>query len=340
MVDPAGIVRADGPKGIDAPWRRTSPIVWLVLRRLAVGVALAWVVSVLVFAGTQLLPGDAATAILGRTATPEQVAQIRAELHLNESAPKQYWAWASGFLQGDLGRSFAAQEPVADFIRNRIANTAILAVFALMVILPLSIALGTLAGIRRDRVVDHVVSGLSLAVIALPEFVTGTILAVVFAVSLRWLPAVSLVPPASSPLSTPSVLVLPVLTLTLAALAFSIRMVRAGVVEVMQSEYVAMARLNGIAEGRLVRRHALRNALAPTVQVLALTLQWLIGGIVVVESVFQYPGIGQGLAQAVTARDIPVVQAIAMLIAIVYIAINVLADLIVVLLIPRLRTAQ
>ncbi len=340
MLEPEGTARVPPPRLLGASRPRPSPLVSLLLRRLAVGLLLVWLVSLLVFAGTQILPGDAATAILGRTATLAQVAEVRAELHLDRSAPAQYAAWTSGLLRADLGRSFAAREPVSEVIGGRIVNSLLLALFALLVVVPVSIALGVWAGVRQGRAVDHVVSGVTLGMIALPEFVTGTILAVVFAVSLRWLPAVSLVPPGANPLSNASVLVLPVLTLTLAAIAFSIRMVRAGVVEVMESEYVAMARLNGIAERRLVWRHALRNALAPTVQVLALTLQWLVGGIVVVESVFQYPGLGQGLAQAVAARDIPVVQAISMLIAIVYIAINVLADLIVVLLIPRLRTSQ
>jgi peptide/nickel transport system permease protein len=210
----------------------------------------------------------------------------------------------------------------------------------MLLMTPISLVLGTAAALRRGRMLDHIVSVATLSAIAFPEFVTGTILAVVFAVSLRLLPADSLVAPGESPLATPSVLVLPVVTLLFASLAFAVRMVRAGVGGVMQSDYVAMARLNGIPEARLIWRHVLPNALAPTVQVLALTLQWLIGGIVVTETVFQYPGLGQGLVQAVIARDIPVVQAISMLIAVIYIGINIVADVAVILLIPKLRTAR
>jgi peptide/nickel transport system permease protein len=229
---------------------------------------------------------------------------------------------------------------VSELISGRLWNSVVLALVTFAIMIPLSLLLGILAAIRRGRTADHVISGLSVAAIALPEFVTGTMLALGFAVSLKLLPPVSLVPPGQSPLADPSVLVLPVATLLIAGLAYSIRMVRAGMVEAMASDYVQMARLHGIPERRVIWRHALPNALAPSIQVFALTVQWLVGGIVVVETVFQYPGIGQGLVRAVVARDIPVVQAVATMIAVVYIAINIAADLIVVLLIPKLRTAS
>jgi peptide/nickel transport system permease protein len=241
-------------------------------------------------------------------------------------------------LRGDLGRSVANQVPVTSFISARAGKSLVLALAALIVLLPVSVAFGVLAGIRRDRAVDHTISVTSLALIALPEFVTATFLIAFIAVALKWLPPTSIVE-TGGVLSNPTVLVLPVLTLCLTATPYVIRMVRSGVSETMSADYVQMARLSGIPERRVVWRHALRNAMAPTVQVLALTLQYLIGGIVIVETVFAYPGLGQGLVQAVIARDIPTVQGVAMLLAAVYIVINIVADVIVVLLIPKLRTS-
>jgi peptide/nickel transport system permease protein len=205
---------------------------------------------------------------------------------------------------------------------------------------PLAFALGVVAAVRASRWPDLLISGSTLGVIAVPEFVIGTVLVLIFSVSQGWLPSVSIVPPGESPLATPEVLVLPVATLLLAGLAYMIRMVRAGMVEVMASDYVEMARLNGVAERRVVWRFALRNALAPSVQALALTLQWLVGGVVIIEVLFAYPGIGEGLVQAVTARDVTLIQSVATIIALFYIAVNVVADVLIVLLIPKLRTAQ
>lgn len=295
-------------------------------------------VSMLVFAATQVLPGDAASAILGRGATPQAKALLREQLGLNKPIPQQYWNWASGLLHGDLGTTLASGQPVTQFLSDRVVNTLVLAGVTLVLMIPLSLLLGVWAGIRRGRASDHVISGLTLGAIALPEFVVATLLVALFAVTWQWLPAISVVPPGANPLADPASLVLPVATLLLVSLAFNIRMVRAGVAEAMSSDYVRMARLNGIPEGRVIRHHVLRNALAPTVQVIALTVLWLVGGVVVVETVFAYPGMGQALVQSVSGRDIPVVQAIAMLVAALYIVINVIADVVVVLLIPKLRT--
>lgn len=308
-------------------------------RRIAASVVLLFVASVLIFAGTQLLPGDAATAVLGRNATPEALADVRAELELDRPVIERYSSWLGGFVSGDLGRSLASRQPVSDLAGDRFVNSAVLAFLTAVVLFPLAIGLGVLAAVRRGRAVDHAISGLSLTFIAAPEFVLGTFLALIFAVNLKLVPPVSLLPPGSSPLSEPSLLVLPVATLVLVGAAYMIRMVRAGMIEALASDYVQMARLRGVSERRVVLSHALRNALAPTVQVAALTLQWLIGGIVIVETVFAYPGIGQGLVQGVVARDIPYVASISMVLAIVYVAIATIADLLVVLLIPRLRTA-
>lgn len=321
------------------PRRRVGhPLLRYLARRIAIGLLLAVAVSILVFAVTQVLPGDPADAILGRNATPASKAALRQELGLDRSIPAQYASWATGILHGDLGTSLASGQPVGPLLRDRLSNTLALAFATLAVIIPLAVALGTLAGVRAGRSLDHAITGMSLAVIAVPEFVTGTVLAIVVAVQLGLVPPVSLLDPGVPPLAQPDLLLLPVATLTLAGAAYLIRMVRAGVLEAMRSDYVQMARLNGLSERRVIWRHALPNSLATTVQVIAATVQWLVGGVVVVESVFQYPGLGIVLVQAVASRDIPVVQATAILVALVYIGVNILADIAVVLLIPRLRT--
>lgn len=319
--------------------RRRHPVARFVGRRLAAAVVLCFFLSLLVFAGTQVLPGDAANAVLGRNATPQAVAVVRKRLNLDRPVVAQYTSWLSGILHGDPGRSLAAGEPVTQLIGSPIVNTIILAGAALLVLVPLALTLGVLAGVRRGGLFDGIISSATLALISMPEFVTGTLLALGLAVQAGLVPPVSLVPPGSSPLDDPSLLALPALTLVLAGLAYTVRMVRAGVADTMESEYVHAARLNGIPEGRLVRRYVLPNALAPTVAVVALTSQWLVGGAVIVETVFQYPGLGNQLVQAVQARDIPTVQAIALLIGVTYIIVNLIADVVTMLLVPKLRTS-
>jgi len=315
------------------------PVARFIAWRVAVGIALLAGISVLVFAATSALPGDAAAAMLGRNASTSALKILNHELGLDRPAPTRYWDWLTAFLHGNFGHSIVSGESVSSIIGFRIVNTLILATAAGLVLIPLAMVLGVIAGRRPGSVVDNVVSSSSLAMIAAPEFILGTLLIYFFAVRLNLFPAVSLLPFGGTALSDPAILVLPVATLVIVGSAYIIRMVRAGVVEVMSSNYVQMARLNGIPERRVVFKYGLRNALAPTVQVIALTIQWLIGGLFVVETVFAYPGIGAELIQAVIARDIPVVQAVTMLIAAVYITINILADVAVVLLIPKLRTA-
>ncbi len=312
----------------------------LIVRRVAIAVLLLWVVSLLVFAATQVLPGDTASAILGKTATPDSLAQLRAQLGLDRSLVQQYTDWLGGVLHGDLGRSLAAGMPVGDLIGDRVGATLTLAAVTLVLLVPLALLLGVLSGMRRDGKLDQIVSWITLAGVAVPEFVTGTLLALLLATWLGWLPAVSLIPPGESPLAHPQYMVLPVLTLLVAGLASTVRLVRVGVAQAAAADYTEMARLSGILERRVVRRWVLPNALAAGVQVIALTAQWLVGGIVIVETVFQYPGIGQTLVQSVQSQDIPVVQSVALLIAAIYVLLNLLADIALVLLVPRLRSAR
>lgn len=309
------------------------------MRLLRTSVFLLLVISMLVFAVTNVLPGDAATAILGRNASPDALAEFRRNLGLDRPAAIRYVEWLGGIFCGDLGHSVTAHRPVVELVVPRIYNSLVLAAIALFVMLPLGVGLGIVAGTKPGNPYDQIISTASLGLIAIPEFVIGTILILLFAIHWKLLPAVSLVRAGVDPLVTPGVLVLPAATLVLVGVPYVLRMVRAGIVEVMAADYIQMARLNGVPERQIILKHALPNSLAPTVQVVALTLQWLIGGAFVVETVFGYPGIGQGLVQAVSTRDIPLVQSVALLIAAAYIAVNLLSDFLIRLLIPRLRTA-
>ncbi len=323
---------------------RIHPLLRFVVVRVLAGLATLLAVSALVFLGTEVLPGDAASAVLGRNATPEQLAELRARMGLDRPAAERYLDWLGGLVTGDLGNSAAgfaegSTRPIWGEISGEVANSLALALVTALIMVPLAIALGVLSAVRAGRPTDHAVSLTSLAIVSLPEFIIGSLLILLLFSWLGWLSPISLIPPGESPLSHPKQLALPVLTLLGASLAASIRMVRAGMIEALSADYVQMARLSGFRERTVVRRYALRNALAPSVQVLAQNLQYLVGGIIVVEYLFAYPGIGKELVDTVAIRDVRAVQSIAILIAAVYIAINIVADLLVVLLVPRLRTA-
>jgi peptide/nickel transport system permease protein len=321
------------------------PVSRFLVVRIAAGIATLFIVSILIFAGTQVLPGDVATAILGRNATPSAVAALRQQLHLDRPPVVRYGDWLTGVLRGDLGQSGAGQAegapnaPISSLIGGRLANSAILALCTIVLLIPLGLLLGIVSATRAGSALDHVISTVTLAAISLPEFVIGTLAILVFASWAKVLPPVSLIESGKTPFDTPSVLVLPTFTLLAASLAATVRMVRAGMLEALRADYVQMARLNGFSEQSVVIRYALRNALAPTVQVIALNIQWLVGGIVVTEYVFGFPGIGQALVQAVSIRDVTFVQSVGLLIAVVYIVLNIISDLAVVFLDPKLRTS-
>jgi peptide/nickel transport system permease protein len=323
--------------------REASPLLRFAGRRLLGAVVALWVASLVIFAGTQLLPGDAASVVLGRNGSPATVKLLNKQLHLDRPAYRQYVDWVEGLAHGDLGNSAvgmaqgATSAPIWPLISDAIKNSVILAVVTALLMIPLSLGLGVLAAVLRGRWLDHAISVASLAAIALPEFVIGSLLVGVFFVGLHWLPPVAIVAPGDDPLGHPAKLVLPIATLLLASLAAGVRMVRAGMVEVLQTEYVQTARLNGVSERRVLWRYALRNALPTSVQILAQNLQWLIGGIIITENVFAYPGIGTTLVTAVQNRDLTLVMSVSMLIAVVYVLLNLLADLLVMLLVPKLR---
>jgi peptide/nickel transport system permease protein len=315
--------------------------IWgFVLRRTLLGLLTLLLVSIVVFAATQVLPSDPARAILGRSATPEALASLRHQLHLGQSPTHQYFHWLGGILSGDLGTSLAAREPVSTLIGDRVVNSAFLMLFAALISIPLSIVLGAVAARRRDGPFDHATSMVMLALAALPEFVVAIALVVLLGTSVfQILPPVSLIPPSSSPLHHLKELVLPTVALVLAVTPYIARIMRASMVEVLESDFVEMARLKGMSEQKVVWRHAVPNAIAPAIQVIALNLAYLAGGIVVVEFVFGYPGIGAAFVDAVANRDLPVVQALAILIAGVYVFLNVCADVATILVSPRLRTS-
>jgi peptide/nickel transport system permease protein len=319
---------------------RPRGIAGFIARRIVLGVVTLFLVSIVVFAATQTLPGDAARAILGRTATPDSLAALRKQLHLGQPAVQQYTHWLGGLVRGDLGNSLAAQEPVTTVIGKRLENSAVLVLIAALISTPLAIALGAVSARRRDGPFDHAASVVMLALAALPEFVVGIALVVLLGTTVfTVLPAVSIIPPGGHAWQHSKELILPALTLIIAVCPYTARIMRASMVEVLESDYVEMARLKGIREQRVVWRHAVPNAIAPTIQVTALNLAYLAGGIVVVEYVFGYAGIGSALVDAVHNRDVPVVQALAMLIAAVYIVLNVIADVASILVSPRLRTS-
>jgi peptide/nickel transport system permease protein len=312
----------------------------LLLRRIGLGLLTLWLVSLVVFAAVLALPGDAATAILGKEATPDRVAALRDQLHLNDSVISQYFQWLGGLLTGDLGTSAATQEPVSDLLSARVGNSVFLVFVASAVAIPLSLLIGVWTAMRRDRAADHITSTVTLVLAALPEFVIGIALVLLFATEVSHvLPAVSLLPPGTHAWEDPKVVVLPAATLVLAVTPYISRIMRGSMVEVLESEYVTMARLKGLPERTVIWRHAVPNAIVPAIQVTALQLAWMAGGVVVVEFVFQFPGIGAALVDAVALRDMPVVQTVTMLAAGIYVGLNLLADIATILVTPKLRTA-
>ena len=312
-----------------------------VARRLAFSALILVGVSILVFAATQALPGDPAQQILGHAAGADQLAALRKQLGLDRSLVAQYGHWAWGLLRGALGTSISSGERVSSLVADRATNSLALVVLSAGIAIPLSLLLGTLAAVRRDRAFDHVSQLTLLVLTSMPEFVTGLGLLILLATSVfRVLPAVALIGPGESVWQHPRELALPVLTLVLTVVPYLARLHRATLVDVLESEYVQMARLKGLPERVVIRRHALRNALVPLIQGSALTLIYLTGGIVTIEYLFAFPGLGSALANAVGSRDLPVVQGIVLLFAASYVVFNLAADLLTVYVSPRLRTGR
>lgn len=312
-------------------------ILRFVAERAALGVLTLFAVSLLLYLGTQLLPGDVATALLGQSATPEALAVLRAKLGLNEPAYLRYLHWLGGVLHGDLGHSLTTGTPIASVLLPRLGNTLFLAGYAAIIAVPLALGLGVLSAIRENSLLDRAASILSLAAISFPEFFVSYILIVVFASQLGWLPSLATVYPGMDFWGRLDATTLPALTLTLVVVAHMLRMTRTSTLAVMSSPYIETAFLKGLSRRRVVLGHALPNALGPIINVVAINLAYLVVGVVVVEVVFVYPGVGQLMVDAVSKRDLPTVQACGLVFAIVFIGLNTLADILAALANPRLR---
>ena len=308
-----------------------------ILRRLGFLVVTVLLTSLLIFAVTRLLPGDVARVILGREAGEAALQELREDLGLDRPAPVQYAAWLRGLVTGDWGTSYSTRQEIAPLVWQRLRNSLLLAGLTLLLATPLGIGLGVAAALREDSWVDNLIGIVSLSVVGLPEFVTGLVLIQVLSFSLGLFPANSSIRPEATVGEALPMLILPALTATLVLLAYFARLTRAGVIEELHKQYVRTATVKGIPRRLVIGRHVLRNALMPTVTVLAISFGWLVSGLVVVENVFNYPGLGRLLVFAVDRRDLPLIQAISMVTAVGYAGANLVADLLYALLNPRVR---
>ncbi len=305
-------------------------------QRIALGIFSLFAVSVIVFLAVGMLPGDIAEAMLGQSATPETVAALRTQLGMDQMPLQRFISWFGQLLQGDLGVSLANQRPIADLISTRLGNTLLLAAFAAIVSVPIALTLGILTALYRNSWFDRVMNTMALSSVSFPEFFVAYLLILLFSIKLDWLPSMSNISPDSSISEILVSSILPVITLSLVVIAQMMRMTRAALINLLASPYIEMARLKGIRPARIIFHHALPNALAPIVNVVALNLAYLVVGVAVVEVVFVYPGLGQLLVDSVAKRDIPVVQVCCLIFAMTYISLNTLADVLAIASNPRL----
>jgi peptide/nickel transport system permease protein len=309
----------------------------LIATRAAIGVLTLLAVSVLIFICTQILPGDVAAAVLGQQATPDALKVFRHELGLDQPAYVRYFAWLFGVLRGDFGHALTNQRDIVEELWPRFMNTLFLAGYSAIISVPIAVGLGIFSAIREGRPSDRIANVLTLIAISVPEFFVGYILIIIFAINLPWFPSLATVFPGMGVGERFYVATLPALTLTLVVLAHMLRMTRNAVLSIMSTPYIEMAFLKGLSRARVVSRHALPNAAGPIVSVVALDLAYLVVGVVVVENVFVYPGVGQYMVDAVTKRDVPVIQACGLVFAAVFVVLNTFADILAILFNPRLR---
>jgi len=295
------------------------------------------VVSLAIFTTTEVLPGDVAVMMLRQGATEQNLKKVREDLRLDRPAHVRYVSWIGNFVQGDWGDSYFQKRPIVDIVRGRLGNSIILAVFAFLVAVPTAVAVGIWAGMRPYTSGDRIASVTSLVGISMPEFVTGVLLIVIFSSTFNLLPSTSIVLPGTNPLTRPEILVLPTLTLTGVMFAYVMRMTRVNVIEVMQTPYVRTAILKGLPMRRVISRHVLPNAMLPTISIIAMNTGWMLGGLIIVESVFAYPGLGLLLLSSIQTRDVPLLQVLALLTASTYALSNLVADLSYAALDPRIR---
>ena len=310
----------------------------LIIRRAFSSVLTLIVISVAVFAGLELMPGDACTAHLGRDGKGAVLEACRSRMGLDQPAASRFTQWASNIIQGDLGTSMQRDKPIADIVGWRLRNTLILSAVAALIGIPLAVFLGIMAGLRRDGPLDLTASGAALVAMTIPEFVSASLLILVFAIGLGWTAGVVTIGYKASALDMALAAILPAIVLSMVLAAHIMRMVRASVIDVLESDFVLMARLKGVPRRQIVWRHVVPNSLLPVISVIGLTVAWLLGGVVIVESVFNYPGLGRLAVDAVGDRDLPLVQAIALLFGLTYVLTNLASDIMALMLNPRLRT--
>lgn len=348
VLQSAGVAGSVASPGASAPFNEGKPSFWaklskssplaaLILQRLALSVALLFAVSLMIFGGVEALPGDFASTYLGQSATPQAIENIRKDLGLDQPATTRYFKWLGGAVQGDFGNSWASRNSVSEQIGKRLGNSLFLAFFAALISVPLAVGLGMLAVQYRNRLPDKIINVISLAAISLPEFFVGYLLILFFAVQMGVATFPATVYESMTIGQRLSAIALPTATLVLVVLAHMMRMTRAAILNVMSSAYVETAELKGLSGLRIIARHAAPNALAPVINVIALNLAYLVVGVVVVEVVFVYPGMGQYMVDAVTVRDMPVVQACGLIFAAFYIFLNMFADILAIIANPRLR---
>ena len=305
--------------------------------RLSLIVVTLMVVSMGIFVVTEILPGDVATKMLGQFATEQNTKNLREQLGLDRPAPVRYLTWIGGVVRGDLGDSLVQRRPISDIVLHRLGPSLYLAVFAFLIAVPAAVLIGIWAGVRPDTRGDRIISAIGMVGISLPEFVTGLLLMIIFASTFHLLPTTSSIPRGESPLTKPEILVLPTLTLTAVLFAYVMRMMRASVIEVMESPYVRTAILKGLPMRRILFQHVVPNAMLPTISVIAANAGYLLGGLIIVENVFAYPGLGQLLLTSILTRDTPLLQATTLIIAATYALSNMLADISYGFLDPRIR---
>ena len=315
-------------------------IVSLVIKRLALGLVTIIVISVLIFVGVEALPGDLAEAILGQEATPETVAAFRKELKLDLPPHVRYFAWLGGFMKGDLGNSLANGRPIAELIGWRFANTIFLAAVSAVIAVPVAVILGILAALYRNTLFDKTISMATLSTISFPEFFVAYILIALFSVQIVLFPSISNINNQMPFWEKIYAIILPCLTLSLVVIAHMMGQTRAAIINILASPFIEMARLKGLKRVRVIVLHAFPNALSPVINVIALNLAYLVVGVVIVEVVFVYPGLGQLLVDSVSKRDIPVVQASGLIFAATYVSLNLLADVLSIISNPRLRNPR
>jgi peptide/nickel transport system permease protein len=308
-----------------------------ILRRLGLALVTLWLLSVIVFFAGQVLPGDPGRAILGPLAAPSAVRALDHQLGVDRPLLTQYWTWITGLLHGNMGLSYQFRSPVAPFIGAALLNSIKLAALAFVIVVPLSIAGGVLAALRVGRGTDRVISVTGLSAATVPEFVSGIVLIVIFAVELKWLPVSASAGPGASVASQFDHLILPAIPLVLVLFGYIARMARAGTIEALDSDYVRTATLKGLKRSVVIRRHVLRNALLPTITVIATQTGYLVGGLVVVETLFNYQGIGKLIFTAATGKDFPMLEAGVLTIGVVYMVATLIADILYTVLNPRLR---